>query len=199
LPLDPASRTLTISASPEKLAVVDWIVNELDAKKAELPALGSAPKQHQFTAANGNVVDVFYLDPTATVLDVQETITVLRQVADVNHVFSYMARKAIVLQAPSHQAGLSEWLVPRLAKQDRISTAGDEYKMPGVGDDVTRVFHWNNSLSPPEVVQLAHDIRVQGEVTHLFTCFGTHVLAVRGTPAQLATVDEMVTRAAPPR
>jgi hypothetical protein len=164
LPVDPASRTLTISASPEQLAVVDWIVNELDAKKAESAESGGAPKLHQFTAADGNKVDIFYLDPAAKPRDIQEILTVLRQVVEVNRLFSYAPRNAI----------------------------GDEHKMPGAPDDVIRIFHWNSSLTPTQVQQLTHAIRRDAEVSHLFTYFNTHALAVRGTAAQLSKASEII-------
>jgi hypothetical protein len=191
LPVDPASPTLTISASPEQLAIVDWIVNELDAKKTESPELGGAPKLHQFTAADGNKVDIFYLDPAAKPRDIQEMITVLRQVVEVNRLFNYTARKAIVLQAPPNQAGVSEWLIPQLAKQEQGSD-GDEHKMPGAPDDGIRIFHWNSSLTPTQVQELTHQIRRDVQVNRLFTVFNTRALAVRGTSAQLTKVSEIV-------
>ncbi len=191
LPVDPASRTLTISASPDQLAVVDWIVNELDTKKAGSPEPGGAPKLHQFTTAEGDKVEIFYLDPAVKPQEFQEIITVLRQVLEVNRLFNYTARRAIVLQAPPDQAEASEWLIPRLALQEKAPVS-DEYKMPGAPEDAVRIFRWNSALTPTQVQELTRTIRREAKVSRLFTVFNARALAVRGTPAQLSKASEIV-------
>jgi hypothetical protein len=200
-PGDRSLHTVTLTGSADQLAIAEWIVKELDGTEGELaqPGPRRAPQQRQL-AAGGKLVDIVYLDSAAKPMEIQEVITTLRQVADVNHIFDYSPRAAIVFQAPPEQVRLAEWLVstiektPSAGKDQRAST--DEYRMPGPNEDITRVFHWDSALTPPEVRQLVHTIRTDAKVMKAFTYFRTNSLAVRGTAAQLEMVSELV--AGPP-
>jgi hypothetical protein len=201
-PVDSASHAVTVTGSADQLAAADWIVKELDGIKGEHQGVGArrAPQRRQFTTARGEVVDILYLDPAAKSSEMHEIITTLRQIADVNHVFNYSSRKAIVFQAPRGQALLAEWLISTLEKPLPAATPSgaeqsalkDRYRMQDSRGDIAGVFHWNSALTPLEVQELEDRIRTETGVMKMFTYFRTNALAVRGTEAQLAKVSALV-------
>jgi hypothetical protein len=100
-------------------------------------------------------VKVFYLAHASTPQSIQEILTVLRTVADIQKVFDYTPLSALVIRAAPVQMAASEWLIQSLdiASPPSSSDAPNahEFQMAGYGrvtPSVISVYYPANLTTP---------------------------------------------------
>ena len=189
------SRALAVRGTADQIAAAAFMVNQLNqpasAKKTDSP-------MHQMidTGNHGETdVRVFYLPYTSTIQQFQEVATLVRYISEIRRVFTYNAAKALVVRGTADQLALTDWMVHELAKPvDPATLASQMYTMasdPQAGN-LVRVFYVKDAPTPALVQQVATQIRTATLIRRVFTYSATNAMAVRGTAAQLAMVDQML-------
>jgi hypothetical protein len=188
-------RALALRGTADQIAAAAFMVNELDqpasAKKTDSP-------MHQMidTANHGETaVRVFYLPYTSTVQQFQEVATLVRIIAEIRRVFTYNATKAMIVRGTADQMALVDWMVHELGKPvDPATLASLPYTLPSDpnAENIVRVFYVKDAPTVAAFQQVATQIRTATQVRRIFTYNATKAMAVRGTAAQLAMVDQML-------
>jgi hypothetical protein len=184
-------RTLAVRGTADQIAAAAFMVNELNqpasAKKAD-----SRVYQMIDTGNHGETaVRVFYLPYTSTIQQFQEVATLTRTIAEIRRVFTYNATKAMVVRGTADQLALTDWMVHELAKPvDPSTLASQPYTMDD--QSVVRVFYVKDAPTVAAFQQVATQIRTATKIRRVFTYNATNAMAVRGTAAQLAMVDQML-------
>jgi hypothetical protein len=189
------SRALAMRGTADQISAAAFMVNELNqpasAKKAD-------SKVHQMidTGNRGETqVRVFYLPYTSTVQQFQEVATLTRTIAEIRRVFTYNAAKAMVVRGTGDQMALTEWMVHELAKPvDAATLASQQYTMASDphSENIVRVFYVKDVPTVAAFQQVATQIRAATQIRRVFTYNATKAMALRGTAAQLAMVDQML-------
>ena len=110
--MDNAAATLTMKGTPDQMALADWLFPKLDV--AEPSNLG--PQEYRVQRSSDDVVMVFELAHTTTNTGIQEIITTLRTVAEIQKVFLVTAPRIIALRGDASQIALARFLVFELDK-----------------------------------------------------------------------------------
>jgi hypothetical protein len=187
-------RALAVRGTADQVAAAGFMIHELDqpagAKRAD-----SRVYQMIDTGNHGETaVRVFYLPYTSTVQQFQEVATLVRTIAEVRRVFTYNAPKALVVRGTADQIAAVDWMVHELGKPvDAATLASQSYTMDDPhGESIVRLFYVKDAATVQAFQQVVTQIRAATSIRRVFTYNATMAMAVRGTAAQIAMVDQML-------
>lgn len=200
LSIDPAASSLTVGGTTDQLAMTGWIVRQLD---QPVPADASAPQPatastQQFLVAgkSDDVIRVFHLNHVAPKPPqaIQEILTTLRTVADVQKVFNYTSLSDLVVRGPAAQIAFSEYLINSLDVAPGSVTTSPEfhYQAPGQSSQVARVFYLANAKVPQQIQELLTVLRTVIDIQKVFNFSSLNALAIRGTASDIATSEWII-------
>lgn len=193
LSVSPESKSVAVRGTAGQLALAEWLVRELDQ-----PANASAPHEYRMPANGDDVVRVFHLNPTQTPQGLLEIGTALRTVGDIRMLFACNAPRALALRGTAGQSALAEWLVQELDAPAGQSPAPQEYRVPGNGDEVVRVFYLSQDKTPQGIQEIQTTIRTVADVRKMFQVNAARAVALRGTAGQMALSEWLVQHLDPP-
>ena len=97
----------------------------------------------------------------------------------------------MALRGTADQIAVAEWLFNDLDKQSQ-NPGTHEYRLPGGGDDVVRVFYLMHAATAQRLQQIATEVRSMAEIRRLFIYNAPRAVAMRGTAAQIALADRLI-------
>jgi hypothetical protein len=180
--IDDLKGTVSVEGTAGQIAMADWLVHQLD-----LPADGGLSGVHAYRAPDtgAEMVRVFYAGNASRPRDLQEIVTAVRSVADVQRVFVYNPLKAMVVRGTVQQISLAAWIVDQLNQPaGAAAPAPHEFKLPG--DDVARVFELTYPETPQQLQEIVTLIRSVGDVMRLFTYGPRRAVVLRATAERVA-------------
>ena len=191
---DNGQRSLALRGTASQLALAEWLFSELDkpANRQPLAQQSSDTATHEYRVqgSNEDVVRVFYQKHTATVQEFQEVASLVRSIVDIPRLFTYNEPRAMVMRGTSDQAALAEWLVTTLdTRPQNHDSAKLEYRMPGGGDDVVRVFYLAHTETVQNLQEVVTVVRSTADIRRLFTYNAPGAVALRGTSDQAALAE----------
>jgi len=175
--IDPDAVQITFSGRVEAPEMSEWLLRQLDkapgARPSETPEFHSARKDDN--------VAVFYLAHATGPRYIQEMITALRVVGDVQKIFSYSARNALAVRGPAAQIALTKWMVESMDKAAPIAvTKPPEFHITGVWDDNVRVYCLANARGAEDISRIITAVRLTGGIQKTFAVTENGALAIRG-------------------
>jgi hypothetical protein len=181
--VESARRAVVVRAVDRQVSLAAWIIDQLNQ-----PGDVAAPGPQEYRLAGDDVARVFELAHVHNARQLQEMVTLIRSIGDIQRLFVYSARRAITLRSTPEQVDLAAWLVSELDKpaatQDR--TARHEHRFPSGPDNVVRVFY----LAPSgDYQKTAAQVRRNAGIPRLFVYSALGALAARGTAGQIATAE----------
>jgi hypothetical protein len=139
----------------------------------------------------------FYLTHTATTQQFQEVATVIRTIADIKQISTDNDQKSVTIHATAPQIAMAEWLFNELDSPLAQPAVPHEYRTPGTGDDVVRVFYLITAPTVQDFQEIATLIRTITDIQRVFTYNARNALTVRGTDAQMALAEWLVKEIVP--
>ena len=193
--LDRSKKTLSVHGTSAQIALVEWLLSEMDRPATVAPS--PAPAVHP----NGNnrgvdqVVRVFSLAYAETPLSLQELTNLLRSLISMQRVFPYNALKLLVASGSADQMAVAEWLVQQVDRPP-----GPPVRDAGTRDiqwtfkimHTVRVFYLTHDQSPQEIQGIISQLRSATKVDHIAPYSAQHAIAVAGTADQMAAVARLV-------
>lgn len=185
---DNSKQTVTITAPADQFAMAQWLFREVDIVPGSqaLPASG-----HEYKVGPDDIVRVYSIGAPSSVQDFQEVATMVRSLADIRSVFTYIAPRVLALRSTAKQLALADWMIqqvnqPLNVKRPDIS---EEYRLTGVPEDVVRIFYVRHADSVQSFQELATVIRSTTQIARAYTYNASRALALRGTADQLALAE----------
>ena len=154
--VDDLKGTVAVEGTAGQIAVADWLVHQVDQ-----PANGPFSGVHEYRppAGSDDVVRVFYVNHAARPQELQEIVTAVRSVADIQRVFVYNPLRAAVVRGTGQQISLAVWLVDQLNQPaNAAAPSPHEYQLPG--DDVARVFELSHPQTPQQLQEIVTLIQI---------------------------------------
>jgi hypothetical protein len=183
-------RTIALRGTTDEIAMAEWIFARLD---APVDGQTAKPAGRDFPAASGGVepVRVFYFTHGETPEDIQTMVNLLRTTADIQRMFPYNARSAIVLRARADQVAMAEWLFSELDKAGTVTANRmQSYAAPAAGrGDALRLFFFTNSETSQDLQEIQNMMRTTAEIQRLSTYPSRRAIALRGTADQVAMAE----------
>ena len=186
-------RAAIVRGTSQQISLAAWIVDQLNQ-----PANVAAPEPHEFQLPGEDVARVFLLEHPETPQQLQEIVTLIRSIGDIQRLFIYNNRRAVILRARAERVALAAWLVSELDKpvdgqaaaQD--NTAPHEFRLSDDSANLVRVFYLPGSLSLEDRRKVVQQVRANSGIRRLFVYNALGALAVRGTVGQVATAEKVL-------
>ena len=181
-----ASRTVTASGTAGQIAMADWLVRALDVPAAGAPLLQSAAP-----GTRGEVLRVYFTHAPSPG-GLQELVTNVRSVADIQRVFVFNKLHAIALRASPAEAGLADWLMLKLDSPGQ-NQAPQEYPYASLrGPEVARVFYLTHDQTPRDIQEITTTIRSLADMPRIFIYQPPKAIAMRGPADRVALAQWLV-------
>jgi len=179
---------VTLRGNASQIAVAKFLIPELE----QAPQPRAESVVHEFTVPGSeDTVVVYGLAHTASVVSIQELITTVRLVLDINRIFCAMSPKLITMRASPIQVQIVKWLIPELDRRT-ANTGENEMRMPGSNDDVVHVFYLSHARSLERMNGLMTDIRRSAYIQKAFIRSEPPALVLRGTADQIAAAGRII-------
>jgi hypothetical protein len=186
LSMDDTQRTVMVGATAQQMAMAEWLIRQLD-----VPAPNAQPQQFVPGGAGNDFVRVYFTH-AATPQALQEIVTTIRSVADLQRLFINNALHAVVLRGGAAEVELADWLIQKLDLPGQNS-APPEYAYMGFhGPEVARVFYLVNPPTPRDVQEIITTIRSIADVQRIFVYNAHKAVAVRGPADRVALAQWLV-------
>jgi hypothetical protein len=198
-------RSFHLDAPSAPLDAAEWIIHQLDrpAGWEPSPQERTNPSTRQFRlppgTLGGDVIRVYYMPDSITSQSMQETLTVLRTVMDMQKIFSYSSCHALVYRGTEDWLDALEWLLPAL----QLRTVSALYKLPPEGSmqpglELVRVFPLSAGSTGEQTNQLLRELRMKPvSIQKVFTRTIPPAIVVRGTAAELDQAARKILPAPP--
>ena len=179
---------MAVRGTAAQMAEAAWLVNQLD-----LEAGAPSPGPVELRTSSGEIARVFNLTNPRTPQEVQEIVTTIRSIADIQRVFIYNKRKAISMRTTPDRLALAEWLVGQLDRPaPPAAAAPGEYTFANDAASQVRVFYLPHNPNPQEMMRVATQVRTTAPIQRLFVYSPLAALAVRGTVGQVANAEKVL-------
>lgn len=186
-----ALRAATARGTSQQISLAAWMVDQLNQ-----PANVAAPPPHEYKLPGDDVARVFELTYPRTPQQLQEIVTLIRSIGDIQRLFVYNDRRAVVLRATAERVALAAWLVSELDKPvdgqaaAQGSATPHEYRLSDDSANLVRVFYLPSSQSAEDRQKVVAQVRANTGIRRLFVYNALGALAVRGTVGQVATAEK---------
>jgi hypothetical protein len=188
-----SNHAVVLSGPDWEIAFAEWIIDQLNQSMQQKP--DATPRE--FTVGGpdfkgmGHGARLNFLSNRTSPRQMQELLTVLRAVGDVQKVFSYTASHALILRTGDSDLQRAEWMIQQLDLPAGPS-AGAAMFTASSGDDVTRIFHLRNA--DPQWLQTSiPSMRSELKIGKIFATTAPANIVVRGTADQIAAVTMWLT------
>jgi hypothetical protein len=187
--VDAAAGQITFGGRGDTPEMAEWLLEQLDKTPGRTPS--ETPEYHS-TQKDDNLA-VFYLNHIRGPRGVQEAVTVLRTVADLQKVFSYGALNALAVRAPAAQMTLVKWMIQAMDKDGGTrETKAPEFQIAGVRDPVVRVYYLANARTVEDMNRMITAVRTSGGIMKTFTLTDNRTVFMRGAPEQITTAESIL-------
>ena len=177
-----------------------WIVRALD-QPMDPPQPSSYSAPYLVAGKSDDVIRIFHLGnvPKAPQA-IQEVLTTLRTVADVQKVYNYTALNDVVVRGPATQVALAEYLLKAFDVAPGSVTSVPEYsykpadpraamRLSGAPvNEVVRVFYLANMKAPQQLQEILTIIRTVNDIQKIFDYTPLNALAVCASASDMAAV-----------
>jgi hypothetical protein len=194
LSLDQDHRAMVARAPLDKLTATEWLFQQLDRSPGGLAATAT---EYRMVGNNDDIVQIMWLPPTATLPDLTSMVTAIRTVADLQRLFPYQARRAVVGRGSAEKVAAAEWLFHQLipAAGDTITADSPAYPLtldPKIPNNVMRVFRLDPGASNTTLTATITAIRTVADVQRMFPYESTKAIIVAAAAEKVAVAGWLV-------
>jgi hypothetical protein len=188
---DLSTSTLTFSGSVEGVALAEWVLPQID------KATGDGAL-HEYRLPSGDIARVVFVPNAATPQEMQERLTILRTVADVQKVYAINWNHAFIVRGAEWEVLFSQWIIDQLnqpagQKPDttprEFTVGGPDFRGMGHG---ARLNFLANITSPQQQQELLTVLRTVGDIMKVFSYTSSHALVLRAGDTDLQRAEWLI-------
>jgi hypothetical protein len=193
-----ALRAIVARGSAEQAAAAEFVFNEMDKPAISIDSSSITQHKHspefRMRLAEDNIVRVFYLPNTKTVMDFQLLSLKVRVATNIRWMFMCNAPRAVAARGNEEGLGAAAWLFneldqPANAPQD---SGPHEYRIPSASDDVIRIFRLAPTVSAQRMDDLSNRIRPKTRWRIAMPYPPNNAIVVRATAGQIELADQLI-------
>jgi hypothetical protein len=197
--IDKVRQALVTQGPVEKSVAAEWVFHHLDG-----PGGQSAPAEYKMFGDKGEVIAVIPVAPSGTLADLTAVTTAVRTVADIQRLFPYEWREAMVARDTAERIAAAEWIAQQVSPSDGQAPTGDSapYPMapqrPDWDPEEIRVFRMDPKSTDADLTSMVTAIRTVADLQRLFPFSTGKALIARGSQAKVAVAEWLVHERAKP-
>jgi hypothetical protein len=182
--VDLSTSTLTFSGPVGAVNFAEWILPQIDKSAGDAAA-------HEYRLPSGDIGRVNFVPNLQKPQELQELLTVLRTVADVQKIFTFSSNRAVVLVGPDWEVSFAEWIIDQIDRpiQQKPDSAPHEFTVGGpdfrgLGHGARLNFLSNVTL-PQQTQEILTVLRTVGDIQKVFSFYTSHALVLRAGDSDL--------------
>src|SRR5437773_1197199 len=209
LTVDSGHNSFVLHGTPSDLAMAEWLVHMMDKPAGWQPSdqetWNPATREFRVPVGPEPVARVYYLINTTSAQGLQEIITVIRTVAEIQKIFSFTPARVLAFRGSADEVELADWLARKMdlsvtaqghasaqgVEGLRQESAADLYRLPvpqrDGSEDLVRVFYLSPTVSLPGISEMINAMHKRGGIQKVFCHTAPPALAVRGNPRPTRT------------
>ncbi|MDQ6663325.1 MAG: hypothetical protein M3Z23_02905 [Acidobacteriota bacterium] len=194
LSVDNALGALTVKGTSDQIALAEWLVPKLDVAGTSF----RGPQDYWVGGNSDDVVLVLDLAHATTRPGLQEIITTLRTVAEIQKIFMVTAPKIVTLRGNAGQIALARFLIPALNAEINPAPPATEshivsrFKMGNPSNDTVLVYALAHANSPQSVQAIITTLRGVLDIQRIFQVSSPKLLAMRGSSDQVRMIEWLI-------
>ena len=142
------------------------------------------------SVALGQDVDrIFHLRNATTDRSLQEIVTTVRTVANIQQVAVDNAAATVTVKGTSDQIALAEWLVPKLDVVAGADPGSQTYRVAGNGNDVVVVFQASHVTNYPGLQEIITTFRTVADIQKIYQVSAPKIITFRGNESEIALAE----------
>jgi hypothetical protein len=190
---DLSTSTLTFSGSVEGVALAEWALSQIDKVTGD----GAL---HEYRLPSGDMARVVFVQNATKPQELQELLTILRTVADVQKIYAINSNHAFVIRAPEWQMLFSQWIIDQLnvpagQKPDttprEFTVGGPDWRGIDNGHGA-RLNFLANMTRPQQQQELLTVLRTVGDIQKVFSYTSSHALVLRSGDTDLQRAEWLI-------
>ena len=198
LSIDSAAATVTVNGTPDEIATAGWIIHQLD------QAAPANSAQYVMPGKSDDVMRVFHLNHISpdTPQQIQEILTILRTVGDIQKIFNDTALSDLVVRGTANQLALADYIVKAvdIAPGTVTVAATPEFHYSELSrtpersrpNDVVRVFYLSHSNTPQQMQEILTTLRTVIGLQKVFNYTPLNALTMRASSSDLAASEFII-------
>lgn len=188
---DLASATIHFSGTAEQMSFAEWALPQLDKEDGDGASL-------EFRFANGDIGRIRFLESLSKPQDVQELLTILRTVADVQKIFAVNLNRAMVFRGKDWEVAFDDWIVDQLDRPipQKPDTTPLEFTIGGpdtIQGHAARINHLATLTTPRQMQETLTLLRTVAYVQKVFSLGSRHAFVMRWDDATMALAEWLIT------
>jgi hypothetical protein len=151
---------------------------------------------HEYKApgSEDRILKVVYLKHSRQLADLNEMVTTIRTVADIQRIFTRSSPPGIAFYSNTAHVRTAEWLLQQLDVEPDapLRAASHSFAVPFAAYETARVFFLNRTDASAALNEVARAIRSEVDSPRMFVCTRAVAVAIRGTPETIAAAERAV-------
>ena len=184
--VDSPTAKLTFSGPVGGVNFAEWVLPQID-KAAGDDAV------HEYKSPSGDIGRVNFVPNLQKPQELQEVLTILRTVADVQKIFTFSSNRAVVLRGPDWQVAFAEWIIDQI--QQKPDSTPHEFTVGGpdpAWERDARVNFLSNMTSPQQMQEVLTVLRTVGDIQKVFSYSTRHALVLRSAGSELQRAEWII-------
>jgi hypothetical protein len=187
---DPANASFLVKGSPAELDFIEWMGHQLDHPANWQPTgqekTNPAAREYRLAPGERNgIARSFHLESTLKPQTVQELLTILRTVLDVQMIFNYTDRQMLVYRGTPVQLDAVDWTLKILDSPADTPVPQEPMKLDARFFDLLRIYRLPPNTSTQQMQELIATLRTKDNVMKVFNLTSPPMLVEAGTAAML--------------
>ena len=201
LTVDSTAATVTVDGTPDEIATAGWIIHQLDRPASadpSLPSPGTNSEQYVIPGKRDDVIQVFHLNHVApkTPQAIQEILTVLRTVGDIQKIYNDTGLSDLVVHGTANELALTHFILDSLdVAPGTVTVAATpefHYAVTGLPNDIVRVFYLSHTATPQQMQEILTTLRTVISIQKVFNYTPLNALTIRARASDLAASEFII-------
>ena len=155
---------------------------------------------HEYGLPSGDMGRVIFVPGVQTPQALQELVTILRTVADVQKLFTFTTNHAVVMRGPGWQVAFAAWITDQINQSGQqkpdptpreFTVGGPDFRGLGHG---ARINFLTGMTSQRQTQELLTVLRTVGDIQKIFIYTASHALVLRAGDSDLQRAEWIIQR-----
>jgi hypothetical protein len=193
--IDVAIPTITVTGNSDQIALAEWLIPKLDVE----PGAGAGSQKYLYAGNTNDVVEVIELKNAAANTNLQEMLTTLRTVADIQKIYQSSAPKILIMRSDPGHIAMADFLTTQLDQPaaPRASATIQSFQPTLTGnqrdkDDGVIVYGLMNAPSFRDLQAIITTLRTVLQIQRIFQYTSTKMLAIRTDPDRIQMAEWLI-------
>ena len=189
--VDPVAATMTVQGSATQIALAEWLVPRLDA---------GIPGPQSYNVA-GNPNDMIVVYPLVNIRDMtslQEIITTVRTVLDLQLVYNISSSRTLTLRGTANQMAAVDFALPKLdqAGEQRQAASSEHFHVNGAlrGFDTLSVYRLGSAKGQLAIQEVITNLRTVTDLMKIYNVTSNATLSMEASQSDIQVAEWVIER-----